>query len=325
MALKHLKTMVVEKEDGVLGGFKKGWESARNRHKKAIDGVKDAQREADAKNKEAEKAGRDALKAEEDAEKMKQKAHDEAVKKAEQARKAEAGIAKKAEKEAEASAKATSAEHKQKSAEALQELRDDIGDFIDNFFDQFPLYGSPGGSEDILDKFQTREAALEARKVYQQLADRLDKFRVALNRSVVQSGKVEQRQIDRYLTQADRMVRSESLPGSLTTFVRNEAKFFKRLFRVNNDLQFDPADFQDILQAKLKMTKDGRIPDAVQALNFLFTYMIEEFQTHSRIVRDAAVVLDDEERATRKAARTAAAAKTAAEDEAAAKNPDNLR
>lgn len=323
MTFNRLQELIVEDDEtgitsgiGAIGSaFSKGMKSSAGRHKESADKekarlskIQDERKEAENERKQAE---RDA-----------QKKQSEAEKAAVQAVKAEKKIKPKVEKEAKKSASAIAAEHKLKTAEAMQELRDDIDEFLKNFFDRFPFHGGAGGSEDIIDKFRTKEAADEAIKIYTGLASRIDSLTVGFNKALLDQGKVSADQVLRYKQQAARMVNSDAgpaIPPALIKFVRSESKFFRRLIRVDNKFQLDAGDFKELLGLKIKQTDGARVPDAAQALTLLFTYMSEEFRGHARVISQAAVALDDESTAARKAARLSAAATSAAEDEADAK------
>lgn len=302
---KTLKEFLREDDEDLLGGagkikdsIKKGWKNAAERHKSAIKDTTEAEKNAERAQKAAEKA-------------------------AEKAVKDEKKIADKSEKEAEAAAKASAAEHKLKTAETISELRKDIDTFVSDFFDRFPFYGGAGGAEDILDKYQTREAALEAFKVFKGLSDRLTQLLKGFNASLVSHNKVKADQVKRYTQQANRLIAASgnpAIPQALIKFVRAEAKFFKRLIKIDDDFKLDADDFRDLLTMKINQTDAARVPDAAQALNLLFTYMADEFRGHARVIADVGRTMDDENTATKRTTRDAAAAKAAAEVEANAKS-----
>lgn len=302
----NLLAQLLHEDEEITSGLKKaidsataGYKAAKDKHKEAENKKKEAESEAKKKQAEAEKAAKKAVDA-------------------------EARIAKKAEAEAKNAAKAAAAEHKMRSAEELQVLRRDLDEFISTFFDEFP--GTDGATiEDIVKRFQTKEAAAEGYKTYQQLADRLEKFLTGINNSATRAGKVSQQRIKAYVQQAYNLAKKgvSAIPDAkregLINFVKGESKFFKRLIRVDANFKLNDADFVGLIETKLKQTDPARWGDAIQALNLVFRVLIDHFEKHANKFRDAAQTFDDEETTAAKATRDAAAAKTAAEREAAAK------
>lgn len=303
---KTLKELLLVEEEDIVDGaskalapIKKGYDKAIAKHKEQVNKRKDAEREVERKQKEAER-------------------------KAEQAVKAEKTIADKASKEAEAAAKATAAEHKLKSAESMQALRGDLDGFITSFFDRFPFHDSDVSAESILEKYPTREAAVEAFKAFKGLSDRVDALLKGFTTGLLTANKITKEQARRYAQQAARVIKKETsttpaIPPALIKFVRAESKFFKRLIKIDDDFKLDDDDFKSLLTMKIKQTDPARVPDATQALTLLFTYMSAEFRAHARTIADAGRSLDDENVAAKRATRDAAAATAAGEVEARAK------
>jgi molecular chaperone GrpE (heat shock protein) len=296
----------LNEEDGItagigksLDGIKKGHKSAMDRHKSAIDKRKEVEKEIEKKQAAAEKAAKDAVNAEKK-------------------------ITAKTEKEAELAALAAQAEHQLKSAESMKELRSNLNTYLTQFFDQYPLTQGKdkilGSADDIIDKYPTREAAAEALKIYGGLADRLESLIKGFNTALVQQNKIPKRKVDQYYRQAMRTKREDPvIPGPLVSFVRKEAKFFKRLIRIDDNFKLDAEDFKDLLSAKMKMTPAERTGDAAQALNLLFFHLAGQLQQQKTKIQDHVLGLDDKEGASKAAAHAAAAAKHAAETEADAK------
>ena len=111
-----------------------------------------------------------------------------------------------------------------------------------------------------------------------------------------------------------------AVPPALIKFVRSEAKFFKRLLKVDDDFRLDAEEFKSLLGLKIKQTDASRVSDAAQALNMLFIYAADEFSSHARVIAAAGRTMDDETTATKRKTRDAAAASAAAEVEAHAKS-----
>lgn len=175
--------------------------------------------------------------------------------------------------------------------------------FLDNFFTDFPRFGSNDDVSDIVDAFPDKAALHAAFTAFKNIAARLERLRVGFNKSLLASGKVSSTQIAKFNQQARVMAgaNSPSPPAALVRFVKNEAKFFKRMININDKSEVNDSDFKELLQLKIKQTAPERVPDAAQALNLLFGYMTSEFKKHSLAIKEAAATLDTEIKKTKQA------------------------
>ena len=292
--LQELLNLTEDDEDitsGVkklAGAAKAGYDDAKKRRKDA---------EAEAKSKQAE-----------------------AEKKAKEAVNAENKIKKAAEAEAKKAAKSAAADHKVKSAEGLSNLRKDLEDFTTQFFERFPYDIDQGQHEKFLSMYPTREVALTSFKAFRDFAKRLDQLLNAMNKALLDRGKITKEQASDYHNLAEDAKDGKVAPSkALIQFARGEAKFFKRLITVTDDFKLDDADFKQLLALKMNQTNAERVPDAAEALNRLLGFMIGKLNARARIIADIGRTLDDEKTTTAKATRDGAASAAAAEDEAIAK------
>jgi len=174
--------------------------------------------------------------------------------------------------------------------------------FLDNFFSKFPSFDTNDEPQDILDVFPDKASLHAAFTAFKKLATRLEALRVGFNKSLISSGKVAGSQMAKYNQQARVMggANAPSPPAALVRFVKNEAKFFKRIVAVNDKAELKDSDFKELLALKIKQTAPERVPDAAQALNMLLAYLTAEVKQHSLAIKEAAATLDREIKTTRK-------------------------
>jgi hypothetical protein len=175
--------------------------------------------------------------------------------------------------------------------------------FLDNFFSKFPQFGANDAVDDIIDKFPDKPSLHSVFTTFKNVGVRLEALRVGFNKSLLASHKVSQEQITKYNQQARVMAgaNAPSPPAALVRFVKNEAKFFKRMINVNDKGELNETDFKELLQLKIKQTAPERVPDAAQALNLLFGYMTSEFKQHAQAIKEAAETLKGELQKTKQA------------------------
>lgn len=202
--------------------------------------------------------------------------------------------AKKVREKAEADAKKSKAELlKTLNKEQLDQVRALTLDFLNEFFEQFPNYGSAKGPETIAQHLHTRGQALAAFNIFKDLSARLDKLKVDLNKKIGETGKVATAQVKKFAADGERLA-DTAPPAALQDFVRKEARFFKRLVQVDDKFDLKSADFKQLLSMKLNATDAHRVPDAVQALNILLSYMVEELHGYAKLIGDVGRKLPDE-------------------------------
>ena len=263
--------ILLEKGDdgGILSGVEKLVSSAKQGYKDAAARLKDKQSARKEAESEAENLRKDAAKSALQAKKNGDKEDLEAM-------------------------KAAGAQHTLTTAEAISQLKGEIETFVKDFFDKFPFYGGPGGAEDILTKYQTREAALAAFKAFKGLSDRVDQLRKGFNTSLAASGKVTQDQTRRYEARGNEFIgpSAKPLPKDFVNFVKSESKFFKRLIQVNDDFNLDDISFKELMQLKIKQTDPTRVPDAAEYLNMLLLYTADEFRGHAKTIAEVGRTMD---------------------------------
>lgn len=177
--------------------------------------------------------------------------------------------------------------------------------FLDSFFTQFPSFETNDDPRDVLEKFSDKPSLHAVFTAFKGLAIRLEALRVGFNKSLVSSGKITSQQAAKYNQQARVMggARAPTPPAALVRFVKNESKFFKRIVNVDDQAKLKDSDFKELLALKIKQTSPDRVPDAAQALNMLFGYMVAEVKQHSLAIKAAAETLDREIKTTRKTAK----------------------
>ncbi len=177
--------------------------------------------------------------------------------------------------------------------------------FLDNFFTKFPQFEINDDARDILEKFPDKASLHSAFTAFKKLATRLETLRIGFNKSLVKSNKVTSDQAAKYNQQARVMggARAPAPPAALVRFVKNEAKFFKRIVNVDDKSELKDSDFKELLALKIKQTAPERVPDAAQALNMLLGYMTGEIKNHADAIKQAAETLDREIKTTREVAK----------------------
>lgn len=202
--------------------------------------------------------------------------------------------AKKAREEAEAALKKSKAELlKTLNKEQTDQVRTLTTEFLTEFFEQFPNYGTTRGPETIAQHLHTRGQALVAFNIFKDLSTRVEKMRDDLNRKIVETGKVTAAQVKKFVADGERLADTEP-PAKLQEFVRKEARFFKRLVQVDDKFDLKATDFKQLLSMKINATDAHRVPDAVQALNILLSYMAEELRGYAKLIGDVGRKLPDE-------------------------------
>lgn len=285
MTLKALQEMIELNEApmpgaGLVASFKKGFNDTKNAH--------------DTRSAEIDKAANKAAKAAADVEKAKA-----ATEKAKLA----------ADKAKEVAKKRTDAAKKMQKVD-LEAIHDDVAEFLDNFFTQFPSYNGvedSGGANDLAEKYSDKASLHALFTAYKNVAARVESLRSGMNASLRARKKISADQLTKFNHQARVFAGSNAppTPAALISFVKKEAAFFKRMIRITNTGELDEVDFKQILTLKMNQTDTARIPDAAQALNMLFGFMTSVFSAHARAIAEAAKVLDDNERKERVAKRNA--------------------
>lgn len=173
--------------------------------------------------------------------------------------------------------------------------------FLDEFFTKFPGFETNDDPSDILETFPDKASLHSVFTAFKKLAIRLEALRTGFNKSLLKSDKVTSEQVAKYNQQARIMggARRPAPPAALVRFVKNEAKFFKRIVAVDDKAELKDSDFKELLALKIKQTSPERVPDAAQALNMLFSYMASEVKEHSLAIKGAAETLDREIKTTR--------------------------
>ena len=280
--------LALEADDGILSGVekladtaKKAHDRAKGEHKKKEADLKQAARAAEQAKKEAKK-------------------HDEDAKKY-------------AQQEAEKAAKEAETEHKLKSAESMQSLKDDLEDYIEKFFSSFPLKDDDD-VQAIMEKYPTLEAAKEAFNSFMGIGKRLKELRDGFNKSIIKAKKMRGEAVNRIDRTAKMHVGAgaKSLPTDVIRFVKGESKFFKRLVQVTDDFKLDDAQFKELMGLKINQTDPVNVPKAAEYLNILFLYAAEQFERHAGIIRVAGKNLHDAGQAAEREARNRARAAKAA-------------
>jgi hypothetical protein len=176
--------------------------------------------------------------------------------------------------------KARSAAEGKLSKEQTDAIKGLTETFIDEFFDNFPNFGSTRGPEHLKQNIHTRDQALAAFTIFKKLGDELEKLLNGMNASLKNSKKMNNK-LDQYIKDGKRFAETEP-PAELVNFVHAEANFFKRLIRINDKFDIDEGDFRDLLKRKMDRTDAARFPDAAHALNILLAYMIAEIQGYAK-------------------------------------------
>ena len=185
--------------------------------------------------------------------------------------------------------------------EILQDVSDDMTQFIQDFFKKFPNARADNGtSAAIIQNYPSKEAREAAAKAYRALSVRVKELRVGFNKSLVKSNMISLQQATNFAEAAKRTAGAASPTPhrQLIKFVRKESAFFIRLVRVNGNGQLLDNDFKQLLALKVRQTDPSRVPDAAQALNLLFGYMEYTFKEHAKVIEKA---VDDSEEAARQA------------------------
>ena len=209
--------------------------------------------------------------------------------------------------EAEQKAKRAKQEAADKAKIQPQEIADDISQWLEDFFSKFPNLGGSDGGKELALRYPSPEGREVTAAAFKALANRVEQLRVKFNESLVRQKLVLPKQISKFNRQARAMMGADapSPPAQLIKFVKSEAKFFKGLVRVKNNAELNDEDFKEILSLKIKQTATERVPDAAQALNMLFGYMVSEFTKHARAIQKIVRDTDDSETSARLAARNA--------------------
>lgn len=176
--------------------------------------------------------------------------------------------------------KAKATAEKKLNKEQLDAVKALTENFIDEFFDSFPNFGSERGPEHIKRHIHTRDQALAAFTTFKKLGDELEKLLNAMNSSLKGSKKMDGK-LDKYIADGKRFAETEP-PAELIRFVQAESSFFKRLIRIDDKFEIDKADFKDLLKRKMDRTDASRFPDAAHALNILLAYMVAEIRGYAR-------------------------------------------
>jgi hypothetical protein len=265
MTFKVLSQIINEDEDitagvaKIAGDLKTGYNTAKSKHQFADFKNKDiaakAQAEVDKQKKDAE----DAI--------NKQKAQQTAQDK---------------QNSLDAVAKAKDEENQDKVN--AKQLADN---FLNQFFDNFPNYGSDIGPEYISQNLKTRAGAVNAFKTFKNLANKVDDLTKSMNTSLVGQRKITTKQSSKFQDDAEKIAESGKLPEPLEKFAQKEASFFKKLFRIDDDFKLDDNNFKSLLSAKMKTTAEDRVADAAQALNILFAYTSAQLNAFAKTIADA--------------------------------------
>lgn len=153
-------------------------------------------------------------------------------------------------------------------------------DFLNQFFDQFPNFGSSIGPEEIQKNITTRAQAKAVFNIFKKLAADLDGMLTAMNNALSASKKIDKATLTRCINTGKQKAETEPQPD-LVNFVKKEASFFKRLIKLDDDFNLNKRDFTELLRLKMNATGQ-RYPDAVCALNIILAYMVKEIEAYAK-------------------------------------------
>lgn len=176
------------------------------------------------------------------------------------------------------------ADDKAKAVEnETKELTDDIHRYVGDLFNNFPYHSGAGGPEDLMDKFESYDSAVNAFKAFKALSETAKKFAGEVT-SFARKGKtIKPSEMNTIEKKARVVVRSGKIPDQLVKFTKKEHVFFTKLFTVTDDFEI-PEENTRQLFSKLKATANDRHGDAVQALLILFLYLADEFKAQAKYI-----------------------------------------
>jgi hypothetical protein len=212
-------------------------------------------------------------------------------------------LQKKKEDELEAAKDKVKAAHQKAATQSIGRLKDDIDDFVSAFFTAFPKMQDDNVTS-LLVKYPTLDAAKVAYKAFLGIGNRLEALRNGFNVSIGKK-RVQKDTVRRWQRAATDYVKSKKSDPNFNQFVRNEARFFKRLVTVRDDFQLDDAKFKELLAMKINQTDPTRIIDAGEYVNQVLMMASIAFLNHAKIILAVGENLSDEKAEAEKTARAA--------------------
>ena len=184
----------------------------------------------------------------------------------------------------------------------MRAIVDEMTVFIQNYFQKFPKFDASNERfgkvevKRIIENYPGKPTRLAAAKAFRDLAARTNQLRAGINKGFLKGGHIKRYQLEAAEKAARKQIRTRADPiPTLVQFVKSEAPFFIRLFKLNGQAKLNDQNFKDLITLKIKQTGEDRKQDAAQALNMLFAHTSASFETYADLIEQAIDQADSDE------------------------------